>query len=220
MGGKTFCFHHWGPIEVEKPPVTPFMQNSMRTGKRKTLKKGRKPGAKKRRAGHEKVSEPVTLSRRRSKLGKSKKLGSPTKKVTRNTESEPKTGNKRRRTSKSDSLKTSETHQPDEGGASHGKVYQERVDLGKRKWRYEILANQVFGCAACRFIFGGCKTCQNPKFRGRNAAQVRAEEGAASNSAGSNEVEPAVAGGPGGIEKKRKPTKSCKKMVKRSKLSK
>lgn len=39
-------------------------------------------------------------------------------------------------------------------------------------------------------------------------------------SAGSNEVEPAVAGGPGGIEKKRKPTKSCKKMVKRSKLSK
>jgi hypothetical protein len=156
-------------------------------------------------------------------LGKSKKLGSPTKKVTRNTESEPKTGNKRRRTSKSDSLKTSETHQPDEGGASHGKVYQERVDLGKRKWRYEILANQVFGCAACRFIFGGCKTCQNPKFRGRNAAQVRAEEGPPAtvlDSAGSNEVEPAVAGGPGGIEKKRKPTKSCKKKVKRSKLSK
>ena len=84
MGGKTFCFQQWGPIEVEKPRVTPFMQNSMRTGKRKTLKKGRKPGAKKRRAGHEKVSEPVTLSRRRSKLGKSKKLGSPTKKVTRN----------------------------------------------------------------------------------------------------------------------------------------
>ena len=211
-----FCFQDGGPIEVEKPRVTPLMQNSMRTGKRKTLKKGRKPGSKKKRAGHGTLSEPKTVSRRRSKLGKSKKWGSPTKKATRNTKSEPKTGEKRKRVPKSDS-KTSKKHQPDKDEASHGKVYQERVDLGKGKWRYEILADQVFGCAACRFIFGGCKTCQNPKFRGRSAAQVRAQDGA-SNSAGS--AERAVAEVPGGIEETCKPRKSCKKKVKRAKLSK
>lgn len=57
-------------------------------------------------------------------------------------------------------------------------VHQERVGHG-RSWRYEILVGQQFGCTNCRYIYHGCKSCRKSTFRGKTAAQLRAEvEGA------------------------------------------
>ena len=55
------------------------------------------------------------------------------------------------------------------------KVVQGRVQEGGKKWRYEVLPNQVFGCSNCRFIFNGCTLCRRPAFRGKTAYQVRQE---------------------------------------------
>ena len=39
---------------------------------------------------------------------------------------------------------------------TEAKVYQNRLQDGKR-WVYEILPNQVYGCKTCRFIFGAAR---------------------------------------------------------------
>lgn len=59
---------------------------------------------------------------------------------------------------------------------TEAKVYQNRLQDGKR-WVYEILPNQVYGCKTCRFIFGGCKTCRKEGFRGTSAAVARPLQG-------------------------------------------
>ena len=50
-----------------------------------------------------------------------------------------------------------------------GHDHQRHIWLGPRKWVFEILPNQKYGCSNCRYIFGGCKPCVRPSFRGTRA---------------------------------------------------
>ena len=96
------------------------------------------------------------------------------------------------------------------------KVYQERVKVGKT-WRYQILPEQQFGCANCRFIYGGCRTCQNPKFRGKTAKAMREIE-ALQRSASAGSSASQVAAATAEPRRKRKaPTRKQKKGAKKPK---
>ena len=61
-----------------------------------------------------------------------------------------------------------------EDAVKHG--HQRRVWLGPKKWVFEILEDQVYGCSNCRFIFGGCKPCFKDSFRGLRAEDLKASE--------------------------------------------
>ena len=166
------------------------MQVSMRTSQRKTVKKGRKAkkskkggtkggkkGSKKSPAKDSKRSKKPTseVSQSNAALSKSKKkleILKLKKKKSSHADSsapaqlpeaaavEPKKRSNMKRKAKEDGITTYHS-------------YQERVDLGNGKWRYQVLEDQYWGCSNCRFIYGGCKLCWNPKFKGRTAADVR-----------------------------------------------
>ena len=53
---------------------------------------------------------------------------------------------------------------------------QRHIQLGGKRWIYEILPHQSLGCAGCRFIFGGCFACQKESFRGQDARSMRKSE--------------------------------------------
>lgn len=181
-------------FQVDKPVgVTPLLQTTLRTSQRKAMKKGRKPKGKKSRAKAKRSRSGSTLtspskSQKNLKILKSKKRKQVLKeeagtKVS-GEQSEvpeviPKPVRKRR-------APKTESEAPVATKKKQGCSVQERVDLGNGKWRYTVLDDQTYGCANCRFIFGGCKTCWNPKFRGRSAAKVRDElKKAAAETAGS-----------------------------------
>ena len=52
---------------------------------------------------------------------------------------------------------------------------QRYVWIGKR-WLFEILSQQKYGCSSCRFIFFGCTTCRKEDFRGKTAQQMAENE--------------------------------------------
>ena len=58
-------------------------------------------------------------------------------------------------------------------GEVHGHPRQRRVKAGdgSKKWWFEILSSQYYGCPSCRFIFNGCPTCKVPGYRGRRATE-------------------------------------------------
>ena len=168
-------------LQVERPKVTPTMQHAKRSSKRATMKKGRKAKkggkakkckakkdskakkgnaktgknkngkcAKKSKNTDTMIDKPAKGRRRSSKSGESKET-----KLKRKNKTERKPKDAKNPTNKKTPAQTDEP-------SGHSKVFQDRVDLGKGKWRYEVLENQVFGCSNCRFIFNGCKMCRNP----------------------------------------------------------
>lgn len=148
------------------------MQMDLRATQRKNMKRGRKPGKGKGKGGkgkkgkepsNGKTSKNKTIKRKGSKRSILKRKASKTKPVeeeTKHEEAKEESSNKRRRASKQDP----EAH-----------IHQERVQISSKVWRYEVLPEQIFGCGNCRFIFGGCKVCKNPSFRGKTAAKLRTE---------------------------------------------
>lgn len=172
------------------------MQVSMRTSQRKTVKKGRKAkkskkvgtkGSKKKPSRDSKKSKKhsggsesnAALSKSKSKRNlevlKSKKGNgshadsSAPAELPEARAVEPETRVERKR-------KTTKEDWTEKDWATTPKVYQDRVDLGNGKWRYQVLEDQFWGCSNCRFIYGGCKNCWKPKFKGRTAADVREDE--------------------------------------------
>ena len=189
------------PFKVEAPKITPSMQNEMRSTKRSTLKRGRKKGSKGKKTGDK------TLARKRSKRD-ILKAASPTKKTNEGegkrtkrskktadgadadalaetkrvkrekpakTEGKAKAKAKAKTSARKSKESTPETQQIDD---KHVYKFQKRVGEGKA-WHYQVREDQKYGCRSCRFIFNGCQTCQRPGFKGRSAADVRAEMAAA-----------------------------------------
>lgn len=73
--------------------------------------------------------------------------------------------------------KKKQTEQEADPVRKHGKgSMQNRVNGKGGKWVYEVLPDQTLGCGNCRFIYGGCKVCQKPGFRGKSAAKMRLEQ--------------------------------------------
>ena len=150
--------------------VTPAMQLELRAGQRKNMKRGRKPGKGKGKGGKgKKGKEPKngkkaptkTMKRKASKRNILKRNARKAKPVEMEPEEAAQTSsNKRKRVSKQE---------------PEPQIHQERVQISSKVWRYEVLPQQVFGCGNCRFIFGGCKVCKNPSFRGKTAAKLRTE---------------------------------------------
>ena len=160
----------WQVQAAASVSVTPSMQNEMRSKQGKNLKRGRKPKNPKQCAKGSKDSK-TTLKKRKSKRniqketktkGKGGKAKAPKKDSPTDDGASGSDGKKRKATKPVKS--TPET-----------KHTQSRIGDGKQ-WQYEILPNQVFGCRNCRFIYGGCRTCQKPTFRGLCAAQARLQQ--------------------------------------------
>ena len=177
-------YNNLGSLQVDKPKVTPVMQSTLRTNQRKTITKGRKPkkgkGSTKTKKGRKTAkSAPSAMGTSPSKarkiiLGKNKlkRKKEAEAAVSEAPKKSPKTTSKLQEPkAKTRAVAVAKTSQKKKGAG----VYQDRVDLGDGKWRYAVLENQVYGCANCRFIFGGCKICWKENFRGRSAAQVRSE---------------------------------------------
>ena len=59
--------------------------------------------------------------------------------------------------------------EPEEIETLGSSVRQRRIDLGGRRWVYEVLPDQTLGCAGCRLLFGGCIACRKEGFRGKTA---------------------------------------------------
>ena len=72
--------------------------------------------------------------------------------------------------------KKTEIKEPVETEALGASVKQRRVDLAPRRWVYEILKDQTYGCAGCRFLFGGCTGCRKDSFRGKGPHDFAASE--------------------------------------------
>ena len=49
---------------------------------------------------------------------------------------------------------------------------QRRVQVSTKKWWFEILENQCYGCPSCRFIYNGCAFCQSKDFKGKRAVEM------------------------------------------------
>lgn len=45
-----------------------------------------------------------------------------------------------------------------------------------RKWVYQVLPGQLFGCPSCRPIFNGCKGCRKDGYTGKRAAEMLASQ--------------------------------------------
>lgn len=140
----------------------------LRANQRKNMKRGRKPGKGKKQKGKK-----STLSRKKSKR---QLLKAASKKAV--DEEDVKSQQKEQQASARKRAKP-KAEQPEEGCWPEGsEIKQWRVGEGKN-WRYAVLEGQTYGCSNCRFIYGGCKACQKPGFRGKTAADVRAEDEAA-----------------------------------------
>ena len=191
------------PFKVAAPKITPSMQNEMRSQKRSTLKRGRKKGKK---GNKGKKTGTKALAKKHSKrdilkAASPKKKenegdGTQTKRSKRNAkktdadadkpkvEKACKTDGKtaqpkakaKAKAKASASKKRAST--PQELDDKHVYKFQRRVGEGKA-WHYEVREDQKYGCRSCRFIYNGCQTCQRPGFKGRSAADVRAEMAAA-----------------------------------------
>ena len=180
------------------PRITPAMQSEKRSSKRKTVKRGRKPKKGGKAAKPKAKAGKGRLGRKSSKrdvlkAAKSKKSKETSKvetlEVDEEANSTPKGAKKRKSKaasshevapkakakakastrkgrSKAKGEVTSEGDEP--------KVHQERVGSGKR-WRYQIVEGQYWGCSNCRYIFGGCAACKKPTFRGKRAQELLAE---------------------------------------------
>lgn len=175
--------------EPESEEVLPCQQSDLRSAQRKTLKRGRKP---------KEDAKAKALARRPSRRDILKKGGKSVKskpapqsgdgpKLKRKAHiaeepevSQPKLKARKKKPSKENAMpeeKDNHVEKPlDAGSAKVPRVHQDRVDLGSGKWRYEVLEKQVFGCANCRFIYGGCRVCQKSTFRGRSAKDIRREQ--------------------------------------------
>ena len=162
--------------EAGEEEVTPVQQSEMRGKQRKTLKRGRKPGQGKKGQRGETKSQKRAILKRKNTLKR--------KKVAKEGDAKPSSSSKSKKekparsTSKSEaraSKKRSAEVEPGQKGVPK-KVHQGRVELGGKKWRYEVLEGQIFGCSNCRWIYNGCRSCQKPSFRGRSAADIRLAE--------------------------------------------
>ena len=169
------------PVE-SAPKVTPQMQCAMRTEKTKNLKRGRKPKGKK---GKKAVTSPkrkVLKSKlKRSKHGsKSNNLGGKRAKGKGGTTKPPATAKKAKKTpveTQPPAVPKRKRAQEADPVRKHGRgSMQDRVTLENGKWVYEVLPDQTYGCGNCRFIYGGCKVCQKPGFKGKSAAKMRVEQ--------------------------------------------
>ncbi|CAE7853363.1 unnamed protein product [Symbiodinium microadriaticum] len=85
------------------------------------------------------------------------------------TAEKPKPKGKAKPKAKAKSSKEAAPAEPEEKELLGSSVKQRRVDLGGRRWVYEILPGQTLGCAGCRYSFGGCASCRKECFRGKNA---------------------------------------------------
>jgi hypothetical protein len=165
-------------LEVEAPlaEITPAMQAEMRTEKRKNVKRGRKKGSGKKSKQGGKLRKKHS-KRSILKAASPKKAATP-KKLTRGKA-------KSNQTIPDDGETTPDTAHPpakrarrkatakSEHEIEH--VFQPRIGTGK-KWVYQVLENQKYGCRSCRFIYNGCHHCRNPKFKGKNAEAQRQEQ--------------------------------------------
>ena len=150
----------------------------MRTEKRKSVKRGRKKGKKSKQGGklRKKQSKRSIL-----KAASPKKACSP-KKLTRgkakSNQTIPEDGDTKPDTAHPPAKRARRkaTAKSDEHALEH--VFQPRFGTGK-KWVYQVLENQKYGCRSCRFIYNGCHHCRNPKFKGKNAEAQRQEQAAA-----------------------------------------
>ena len=175
--------------EVEEENVTPLMQLDRRADNRKTLKRGRKAG-KSRKAvkGKKGIKEHKPAAKAKGKAKGPRINRKPSKRVLKGEKLKGKNG--KGKVKKSQPKETEEAwegedwasnawdgeaFEGEEGYEEKPKVSQGRVELGKGAWRYEVLDDQIYGCSNCRFIYGGCKVCKRPQFRGRSAARVREE---------------------------------------------
>lgn len=214
---------------AETTAITPVMQNQKRATQRKGMKKGRK-GKKGKNKGKKtaKTSAKASKSKPSQTVGNSpikrlsimkqhlKKKGSDTDATlpavvskTSKRKAKPSSKAKARKDTKVDESQCETLPRPK-------KVYQERVKVGKT-WRYQILPEQQFGCANCRFIYGGCRTCQNPKFRGKTAKAMREIE-ALQRSASAGSSASQVAAATAEPRRKRKaPTRKQKRGAKKYK---
>ena len=186
------------------PKVTPQMQCQMRTEQTKGLKRGRKPKGKKT-GKAEKAPKRKVLKRSikaKNKKGAKSKSKSKPKSPGNKGGGEPSvlaepTGKKPRKSkTKQQAVEPSGTDRKPRKSNSdkeadpakkHGKHMQERVTGANGKWVYEVLPDQTLGCSNCRFIFGGCKLCQKPGFRGKSAQTMRLEQQAAKEGLGEGE---------------------------------
>ena len=192
-------------IEVEQPLVTPTMQSEMRSGQRKSLKRGRKPKGKG--EGKSKATKGKKTKATRKKIGKKRTMllkASPKKSAKKGKKGTPEAQEPASKASK----KRSKTSQPkaSEPAESSKAHQQERVYLNTGAWRYQVVEGQTLGCTNCRFIFNGCRSCRKPSFRGKKAADLLAEA-AAENAPG--ECMPELQT-PKGKAKGKKVRKGCK----------
>lgn len=143
------------------------MQSSLRTSRKKDLKKGRKKKTGSGGKGSKKGSNSKTKgNKKRSILKRSK--SSSTLDLGKGEKVKPK------------KVKTAtlpveaEPKKPRKGKvpAMSKDHAQNRVVWGN-SWMYEVLPNQIYGCSNCRCIWGGCKSCKKPGFRGKNAEYFR-----------------------------------------------
>ena len=167
--------------------VTPAMQSEMRSSQRKTMKRGRKAKGKKGTL-QRKGSKRKLLKTAKSKPGSKPTAGGgkPKKRAATDQASQSKRAcldkgaTKPIAKAKAQTSKTRKTRKASESAEAAGdlppkaaKVHQERVGEG-RHWRYWVGEGQVYGCKNCRWIWGGCRSCRSPNFRGMNAEQMRA----------------------------------------------
>lgn len=146
-------------------------------------------------------------SKRASTPGKAEKSTAPTgqsateaKHRTPKTKQPAKADKGGKTATRSKTPKVASASAPASAATEPSKVHQDRVGSGKG-WRYQVLPNQKYGCANCRFIFNGCASCKKASFRGKSAAQLRAEEEA-------SQAAPEVKGSSNNKAPKRKAKKS------------
>ena len=178
------------------------MQNEMRSQQGKTLKRGRKS----KKSGDSKTNLKKKKSKRnilKAATGNAGKAKAPKKHTLDDGCASGSDGRKKRKSAP-------KPVQPILEKDHHA---QGRIGDGK-KWQYEILPNQVFGCRSCRFIYGGCQTCQKPTFRGLCAAQARLQQQEL------KDAEQEIPQDAGKVEVKKQSTTAAKKVKKKGKKAK
>lgn len=151
--------------EVALPEVTPQMQASMRTTRKKDLKKGRK----KKSGSGGKGSKKGSSSKTKKDSKKRRILQKANSSVGKGEKKKPKKKGIAATVSVADEPKKTRKGKVPAMSKDHA---QNRVVWGN-SWMYEVLPNQVYGCSNCRCIWGGCKSCKKPGFRGKNAEYFR-----------------------------------------------
>ena len=165
--------------------ITPSMQSSLRTSKRKALKPGRKKGSgKKNKGDNAKNKTKRTYKKRKSKLN-ILKAASPPKAKGKKTQIETETHEgEAEPAGPASKVRKNKGGSTEAAAAAKAKARKPRLAKGPRQgrvgsgkhWCYLVVEGQQYGCKSCRYIYNGCHHCRKDKFRGKNAQQKFAEQ--------------------------------------------